>query len=237
MKIVVCDDDKNIVNCLVDNLNAYFDAKMISYATVNEFYKGEDVIKFVEEENNIDIILIDIEMSEVNGIYTVKLLKEKFPNLIVIFVTSYLKYAPDTFRVGAFQLIQKPIEKESFWEDLSRAMLTYESLHKEYTGAWKGETFVVEHKDICYIEGYRRHIFIVTKDKKYECVAKLSDLEKELGTDCFARTHQGYIVNLRYIKEINQTKIILKNDDTIPMSKQKKQDVMRLFSTFVARRR
>lgn len=235
MHIAVCDDELSIRTKVMEFIYKYNKENNINFVSVHHFECGEELLDYYNIHNQLDIIFIDIEMREINGIDTVDKLREKFPNLLVIFVTSYMNYAPDTFRVGVFHIIRKPIEEATFFEVYKKAINKYNELHKNYTFSYKGSKTVVEYKDIAYIESRNRHLYIVTTTMEYECVGKIGDIEEQLGTTNFIRCHQGYLINMAFIKNIGKTDIALKTSAIIPLSKYKRKEVIDSFNLFLTR--
>ncbi len=237
MYVAICDDDTTIH----DNVKSYIEEFNIQNGLadvqINAFSSGEALLMFYSGDTPkpLDIIFMDIEMDELNGIDTIRKLQLKYNNLIIIFITSHTKYAPETFRVGAFQLIAKPISKSDFFSDYARALDTYKELHKEFLITWQGVKTVVEYKDIYYVEAYNRHLFIHTKARRYECIGKLSDYEEVLCLSGFVSIHQSFIVNMKYIKTINATDVLLKNRMTVYMSKHKRREVLAEFSKYITK--
>ena len=238
MNVAICDDDTTIHDIVKSYIEEFNIKNGIFDVRINAFSSGEALLKFylTDIQKPLDIIFMDIEMNELNGIDTIRKLQLQYNNLIIIFITGHTKYAPETFRVGAFQLIDKPISKADFFSDYSRAINTYKEFHKEIFFTWQGVKTVVEYKDIYYIEAYNRHLFIHTETKIYEFIGKLSDYEKTLCLSGFVRTHQSFIVNMKYIKSINIADILLENNATVYMSKHKRKDVLTEFNKYIMKR-
>lgn len=238
MNIAICDDDKNICDQVKTYLSDFFKEYKELNLDLKIFNSGEEVCDYYLVNSNapLDMIFIDIEMNEIDGIEAVKKLQNaKYKRLIVFFITSYTKYAPETFRVGAFQLIAKPISRQEFLSDIKRAVETYLDLHKELVIYWQGNRTVLEYKDIVFVEAKNRHLFIHTSSETYECVGKLSDYEKNMLMSGFVKTHQSFIANMNYIRVINTNDILMKNGEKVFLSKYKRKDVMIEFSKHIAR--
>jgi DNA-binding LytR/AlgR family response regulator len=88
------------------------------------------------------------------------------------------------------------------------------------------------------MEGYQRHVLFDTKDSnKYQCVGKLDDYEDTLTPYGFIRCHKGYLVNLNYVKAIENTKVVTIYNHMLDMSTRKKQACLRAFNKFIAKYR
>lgn len=109
--IGICDDEldvrMDIKNAI---LNTMID-KDIEYQ-VKEFSNGEDVIKYIELDNEIDILFLDIQMDGLDGMETARKLREYDRTTEIIFVTSIGEKISEAFEVRAFRFIKKPIQHE-----------------------------------------------------------------------------------------------------------------------------
>jgi len=86
------------------------------------------------------------------------------------------------------------------------------------------QTYVdIDH--IMYIEVHNRIITLHTKGSMVEFYSTMREEEKKLAEYCFIRVHHGYLVNMKYIKEIRKTDLVLTNDEKIPISRAKRKNV------------
>ena len=236
MEIVICDDDRTIHDKIKLFIEQYSEENTLEKINIYCYEDCNKLLKsYMDNENSsIDMIFMDIELTnDINGIDVVKILQEKFNNIIIFFVTSYINYAPETFRVGAFQLLNKPINKYDFDNDFGRALKAYMEMHDNIVINWQGCTNVIELKDIIFIEANRRHLFIHTKKNIFECKGKLSDYEEKLKSKGFVLTHQSFLVNMKFIKSINIADIQMKDESLVFLSKHKRKDVLKQFAKFM----
>lgn len=233
MKIAICDDEIICIDRLRQLLQPYMEKESLE---IDSFLSGEEFLYNSYGIEQYDIIFLDIEMFDVSGLDVAERLRSKGSNAIIIFITSYINYVSDTFRLGAFQFLVKPIEEKIFKYDFERALRSYKSTHSIYKIRWKESSYVVENGDIYYIEGYNRHLYVYTFDKGYECIGKLPEEEKKLKPYNFVRCHQGYIVNMCKIKEINKTSIILNNDVVIPIGRKYREELLETFNLYLVGR-
>lgn len=233
MNIAVCDDDIKCIDKILQLLQPYKETEELS---INTYLSGEEFLAKIDEAVQQDIIFLDIEMLEITGIEVAYRLRKKDSKAIIIFITNDLSYVLDAFRLGAFQFLVKPIDEKIFYYDFERAIQTYKNTHKFYQIRWRNTNhIIVEYEDIYYIEGFNRHLYIYTgSEKGYECVGKLQEEEKKLKSYNFVRCHQGYLVNLSKIREINKSDIVLKNNTKIPVSRRYRLELLQAFNLFLA---
>lgn len=177
------------------------------------------------KKNSVDLVFLDIQMPDINGIQLAKSLDRKSP--MVIFTTAYSKYAVEGFNVEAVDYLLKPFEFSRFIAAVNKA--------KEQMGL-KQPTPVVEDdsaiyvksdyqnvrialRDIKFIEGFDDYIRIHVDTGKsiYTLMSLKSMLEKLPSTD-FLRVHRSYIIPVKRIKRIHNQQVQL-DDKEIPIGK------------------
>ena len=107
LEIVVCDDDMADLECAVTMLHKIFTSQQIAYH-IEQFVSASQML---ENISNIDIGILDISMEELNGIKLGRTLKEKFPDVKLVYITSYEEYCMQVINeVHAFSFLCKPLE-------------------------------------------------------------------------------------------------------------------------------
>ena len=211
-----------------------------------EFSSPRDAISTLLNDN-IDIVFLDIQMPQLNGIEFARIIPE---DTRIIFTTAYSDYAVEGFRVNALDYLLKPISYEEFLAAARRALSWYEMKHQassekavlEKTPEKAGEYIIVksEYKlvqvriaDILYIEGLKDYVKIYTEgsDKSIMTLLSMKALEQTLPSDNFMRVHRSYIVNLSKIRVIERNRIIFGRTQ-IPVSESYKD----AFADFIGRR-
>lgn len=231
MNIAICDDLRECRERLKELLVPYTEANRLK---VREFERGEDLLAASSDTNRWDIVFLDIEMDGMTGIETGQRLKKQQRDVIILFITSYVGYVSDAFRLDAFQFLVKPVQEEDFRKDFERALRLWRVRHKRYLVKWRDTSRVLEYKDILYLEAYNRHISVYTADGSYECVGKLPEEYEKLKPFGFARCHQGYVVNLGSVESIDGTHVKLKNGAEIPVSRRLHTALMEDFNLYIA---
>lgn len=236
MQIGVCDDQKEIRERITDQIKKLYPAgDVVSYGS------GQEVLDAVRVP---DILFLDIQMPEMDGMETAKKLRKRSRQTILIFVTVTDDYVFQSFDVGAFHYLVKPFCDEKFAEVLQNAVRQYEEKTSERTGikketlslmiTVKGEHITVPWQDIVYAEVYDRKIMIHTMDADIEYYGKMKELEKKAGDD-FYRPHRAYLVNFNYVRKYDATTIYLKKGQVF-MAKQNYQDFVKCYLRFNQRK-
>lgn len=234
MRILICDDNLNdcefIKHNIISNLTDDFEGAIFCLHNANE------CISFTHH-NNPDILFLDIELGDSNGIQLAKYLKSKFPYLIIIYISNHPRYVFSCFETEPLDFLRKPINKIELDRTFSRAISKYKDIHKMLPIKWQNEAVNLEIKDICYIEGYNRHlIFKLYNGDCYEVVGKINDVYETLKLHGFIKSHQGYIVNMLHIKDFDENVINMKNGETVLMSVRRRLKTKEAYFEYINRR-
>ncbi len=206
MNIAICDDDVAITRSIRAFLSRFQDKFPDLY--IEEFNSGENLLAAFKEGIIFEIIFLDIQMSKVNGIQSAIKIKEKYKNVLIIFLTGYSNYVKEAFRLRAFQYLLKPVKKEEVIKEFERALEQYKINHIKYELKMNDRITYLEIHDIQYME-VRNHIIIInTVSEKYMIRGKLQNEEVKLKSCDFIRCHQGFLVNMMWIKSIGEGQII-----------------------------
>jgi two-component system LytT family response regulator len=189
------------------------------------------------EKNEIDVMFVDINMPDINGIDFVKSLVGK---PLVIFTTAYGQYALEGFQVDALDYVLKPISYEVFLKAAIKAKTWYERAPKtsEIIQTTPDHLFVKsEYKlirillsEIKYIESANEYIQIyLINQPPVTTLIRLKSMEEQLPKTKFMRVHRSFIVNLDQVKVIERNRIIFDQKVFIPIGDQYKES----FQAFV----
>jgi two-component system LytT family response regulator len=176
----------------------------------------EDALSAAEflKNTTIDLLFLDINMPDISGIDLMRSLTVK---PMVIFTTSYRKYAYDGFQLEAVDFVEKPLELERFTRAVEKALAYYQ--YKNYANVKPGNpneclyvnseyrVVKIDLSTIEYIESMENYICIhLTNDKPVLTQMPLKEALKKLPPDKFQRIHRSYIVPVHKIKSIQNRK-------------------------------
>ena len=239
-----------MINCIIveDELPAreelkYFLNEEKEIKLIAEFDNPLDTLNFLEN-NTADVIFLDINMPDMNGISLGKIITKMYPNIKIVFITAYKDYAVDAFEIKAFDYLLKPYS-ESRIKNLLKSLV---NIKTEVTSSVKNSNlkkitvniderlYVISLNDVDYIEASEKETLIFSNQKKYISKIKISKWEEMLKGYNFYRCHRSFIINLDKITEIeqwfNSSWIIkIKNYTTaIPVSRNNIRELKELFS-------
>lgn len=217
LRIAIVDDESEARRRLRNIVNITMINHKVDYK-VEEFQSGSELFK--EDIDTFDIIFLDIEMNDENGIEVSKELKKKEFSSIIIFVTSFDAYVRNAFGLNVYAYIMKdeidvvvPRTLISLLKDMDKK--TYIVLHGDQG------PLTMKFVDILYFIIEERKIYIHTYNDKIRVYGtSLKKLSVNLN-ESFLYPNSKYILNASHIKSIENGAIILDNDECIFISKGK----------------
>lgn len=228
IKIAVCDDEELFQNKIKEKISNYLEEKGCP-CDICCFSSGRDLLDKIqkEKEKDFDIVYLDINMEQMDGLVTAAQIREVKSDLSIVFVTSYISYALEGYKVNAFRYILKNPDRldEMLLESL-------EAFLKEWSKKQKTMVFdFVEGKrtitlvDVVYIESdlHRLYFHMKKEGKVYSIYDKLNAVEKYFVGLPFLRIHQSYFVNMAEVEQYCRYEMLMKSGDllSIPKSKYK----------------
>lgn len=231
IRIAIVDDDKNTEEMIGKYIERYADSCGKKIETMS-FSDGDE---FVETYNlEYDIILMDVQMKFMDGITASKLIRERDPDVVIVFITNMAQYAVRGYEVNALDYVIKPIEYFSFSEKLSRAIGQTKKKEKNYIiisvnrGLKK-----LDVSQICYIESYGHKLIFHMTSKEYTTHSiTMKELEEKLEKYHFYRCNKGYLVNLEYVEGIKDNYAVI-GGEKILISRLKKNAFLEALTNFV----
>ena len=208
VRIAVCDDNVQVHDDLNVLLQKFSDTHVEETFLFMAFETGEELLQCKE---TIDLLFLDIELGEKSGIDLVPVMHQKYPNIIIMFISSHTKYFVYSHRLNVFQYLTKPFDERIFFEEVERFFEKYHRMYDVYTLDLRNAVVQFPIYEIVYIEASLRHLKIHhCQMGVYEKVGQVGKEEAALKPYGFIRCHHGYLVNARYIERIKGGKIYLK---------------------------
>lgn len=226
--IAICEDDKIQVE-LLEKYVKNWAFKNNSLVKIEVFYSGEAFEFSWSMDKKYDVLLLDIEMKELNGVELAKKIRLEDELLNIIFVTAIPDYIGEGYNVSAINYLIKPISEEKLFECLDRVVKKIPKEEKTILVDVDGEIIRIKQKDIFYVEAFSHTVEINTEKEKFVTRKNISTIEKELDENAFVRCHRSYIVGLKHVKRIRKTEIELDDGRIIPVSRRQYANVSMAF--------
>lgn len=231
IKIAVCDDEKQVRLRLLTIIQQYF-SEIKREVWVAGFKRGQELLS---AKVRFDIIFLDIEMPELNGIETAKKLRKWDVTSKIIYVTNYDHYQRNAYEVHAFDYISKLIKDTDIFKTLGEAVRYLDNAIEKQKCVFETEEGLVtiEIEDIYYFEYSCRRVIIHTTQGNYFASYSLKELYEKFKKYNFESPHKSFIVNLLYLKRIKGFDILLENNDIVPLAQKRAVDFKNKFNDFL----
>ena len=233
-RIAIIDDDKAALSIVSSAVDTFFKEKNIEY-NITSFYNPLNYLATIKEEN-FNLIFLDIDMPEKNGLSVAEETLSINKNTHMIFLSQREDLVFECLAIHPFGLIRKSNLINDFTLMMNQFYNYYLSNNEggnKIEFVEKNRTVSFKINEIVYISSDRNYQDIVTKDNKIETIRiPLSTLEDKLKQFGFIRVHKCYIVNQSYIRIISNEEIKLTNDVTIPLSKKRRDEVIKEYLAY-----
>ncbi|SFR96352.1 LytR/AlgR family response regulator transcription factor [Anaeromicropila populeti] len=218
IRLAICEDEKIIRDSLKETIKEYAQKNHLDFY-IHTYANGKQL---VESTGGYDLILMDIDLNEENGIEVGRKIRSYDKNVKIIYVTGYSEYMNSAFSVHAFGYILKPATANKIHEILDEA-IRYMGDKKEVRCVkflLKNGFKVFQTDEILYFEYYNRCVKVYCKNQiMYEIPGeKISNVAAKMNPHHFEVPHRSFVVNLFYVDYVKGYTIYLKTGEAIPLS-------------------
>lgn len=230
LNISVVDDEIVFVENLIKKITEICD-KMKIECTIDKYSNGYDLLEYCKKYH---LIFLDIDMPLIDGIETAKKINELKGDSEIpffVFITSHDELVFDALKSFPYSFVRKSDvdDETSIFELIIKVSKAIENNSKTINIRTSRQDIVLKTADIIFIEKYKNYSYIHTKSEKYPVKSSLVFYEELLCDFGFIRCHEGYIINLKNVCKILDKAILLTNNETVPMSRNKCKMVKEAF--------
>lgn len=215
-KVIVCDDNKEICKMISILLEKYRELYSLD---IIDFCSAEQLLQYCRN-NKFNVIYLDIELGDENGLNIARELKEINPESLIIYISSHDDYYRDMVQAEPFRFIRKDLSDiEKFEREL---ISTLADALKRLDGKstflfeFNRKTYRIELDKVKYFYSKARTIHICgqTGDSPEYYYGKMEDLYIILqDTDKrFVQVNKSYIVNMDYVRTKGKKQIVVGED-------------------------
>ena len=215
IRIAICDDE-TYMSCHIKALVSEFFRKKNRETVIQLFSCGEELLKY---DGQIDILFLDIQMKDMNGMETARKLRaDKFQGFL-IFITVLKEMVFQSFEVQAYDYLVKPIEETQFEKTMERLYASMQNAGKDSILVKKGyEGHIIRRDEIVFCEIIDRKIYLnLASGEVIDYYERIENLETKL--DDFFRCHRSYLINLKHLKGYKNGTAYMDNGSRLPVSR------------------
>ncbi|MBQ3003797.1 MAG: response regulator transcription factor, partial [Clostridia bacterium] len=170
------------------------------------------------ENRDVDILFLDIEMGQMNGIELAREIRADNETVQIVFITGYPDYIGEGYDVDALHYLLKPVDTQKLYEVCERALANLQKQPRFHLLPVGKEVVRVYEKDILYAETQGHYLRLVTKKGEHRLRMTLPELSTRLG-DSFFKCSRSYLAGLLHVSRITKTSVILEDGTDLPLGK------------------
>lgn len=223
--IFLCDDNIEHLHSLSHTILQLSTERHIQ---LTQFSSSQELLDYLYKTDNSnvqfpDLILMDIEMPEIDGITLGKKIKEISCDIRLVFVTAFAEYAIKGYEANAFRYLLKPVSCDDFRKLFADLEAENAKAKKIIIKSGDREILLPIH-DIIYISAEDKYTIVYTKNNYYITDESLKQHESKLVPHGFFRIHRKYLANMYHHKSITGNKLLLGHNIELPLSRRKADD-------------
>ena len=223
-KIVICDDDKNFIFYMKEMLlRCDLSERQVTFYEVTS---GEECLLTVERMTSCDLIILDMQMSGMDGHATAKHFRKLFPDSLLVFCSGVSKPTDESFKTTPFRYLRKNYGDDKMLLELTAVVEKMKQMKKRTYVMGKNHMNIVKvyPDDILYIDNYKRG-----SEKK------LAELYTDLKGYGFEYAHNSYIVNLNHVVKLKTEGVIkLSNGEELNVSRSRMPEFRRVLAAVMS---
>lgn len=231
IKIALCDDEAKILDEVSSYINKYAEKKSNQRIEISRFDSAK-ALDFALDESSFDIFVLDVYIGKEMGTALAKKIRKRGIESPIIFLTTSVEHAPQGYETGTLRYLIKPLEPKKFYEAMDAALLQAEKIAEQLIRL-KTENGIesINANHIMYSEAHDHHQYITLNNGgRIKVRMTVSELYTSLAKNGgFVRLGSAYILNLRNIKNLSSSEVLLYNNTTIPIPRGKYAELKKAF--------
>ena len=217
-KVAICDDNGAICSEIENILENFFSTELIQYE-IDSFSSGDELLKELKSNEKYDLIYLDIELAELNGVVVGRYIREEMLDDFtqIVFISAKPSYALELFQVRPMNFLVKPFTDKQVVDALQKTL----ELQGRQTRIFLYKSGKIEtripYKDIMYFSSDVKKILIHRRNGVDSFYGKLSELK--LPVSDFIQIHKSFIVNKQFVVRFKFDSVLLSNSEELPISR------------------
>ena len=224
--IAVCDDEQKCIDDVLRLIEEYRELHPELEVGVFPYSSSESLLS-AREKKSFDIYILDIYIDSRSGVDIAGELRKDNDEAAIIFLTTSAVHYRDAFRVNAAHYLEKPVDRNEFFEALDRVF--DESNERYYAVKDIDGLTKVRLSDIYYILSEDHYKSIVTPDRSYLVRGTMQEIMDGIGDDAFSLLNNKVIINLKRMKKINSSEIEMEDGKYFPVPRGSYRSISELF--------
>lgn len=235
IRIALCDDDSTILSAVTLYIQKYAEKKKLLNLEIFPFETARALRNALDEAKSFDIFLLDVYIGDELGTALAKNIRKRGIESPIVFLTTSLEHAPESFETGTLRYLLKPLNPQKLFEALDVALQAAEKTGQHQIKL-KTENGVenINTSRILYSEAHDHYQYITLEcGSQIRVRMTVTELYQILArSGGFFRVGSSYIVNLRNIRNVTTSQAHLYGNVTIPIPRGKHTELKKAFWNF-----
>lgn len=229
-RVAIVDDSTTDAEFVQGILNSWAELRQANTQT-EVFPSAESFLFRYAEDKDWDILLLDIEMGNMDGVTLAKKIRQSNESVQIVFITGFADYIGEGYEVSALHYLMKPVKQDKLFTVLDRAVIAMQKTERVILLPVGGEMLRLPTSQVQYVEAFSHTVAIITGTDTIQVKIPISEVEKLLG-DEFIRCHRSYLVGLKHIARLSKTEVILDSGKALPLSRGAAATVHKAFISY-----
>jgi DNA-binding LytR/AlgR family response regulator len=180
-----------------------------------------------------ELLIMDVDLDEANGIELVQEIHARYPRLAVIFVSAHISFCSSVYEAEHIYFLPKPVDENNFKKAIAKAQQKIETTQDQLLTVKKRNYITsIRYEDIVYIENKGRKVLIQTIDSEIEAYMAIEELSETLDNR-FVHCHKSYIVNMDFVKSKLKNVFILNDGTEIIISQSRRTQAKNAYLAYL----
>ena len=231
-RIAICDDEKRILDEVSGYIKNYAEKKNSTDIEVFRFETARSLLSALEDGRCFDIFVLDVYIGDEMGTELARNIRRFGIESPIVFATTSIEHAPQSYETGTLRYLIKPISPAKFYEAMDVALASAEKIGQRLIKL-KTENGVesVNASHIMCSEAHDHYQYVTLMGgiqlKVRMTVTELFSILGKYGG--FIRVGSPYIINLRHVKNVSRTEVLLYNNIGVQIPRGKYADIKKAF--------
>lgn len=229
IRIAIVDDEMQICEQLERLLNECSKQVKIDFQ-IDIFYSGEGLIDKLKNNQKFDLIFLDIELYQCNGIDVGHFIRDELcdDSTQIAYISGKNGYDRLLFEFRPIHFIEKPATLSKIMNVIDKYIRIYGQQGEVFNYKVNRDNYYVDINQILYFKSDDRKVILVSKNEVDQFYGSVDKITQQLSCKGFFVPHRSYLVNYRFVKCFQLKKVIMTNGDEIPIADNRREDVLKI---------
>lgn len=231
LNIAVIEDDMKDLENLKGCMQTFFTQEYKMMYHLSHYGTAEAFLS--DYDHQFDVVFMDIDLPEINGVTAAKKLRSIDQNVAIVFLTNLSHYAMNGWEVNALDYILKPINEFSFSLKMPKILHYMEvNNEKQITITSKNmiQRFYVS--EVYYIEVMKHDLIYHTKLGNFTTRGTMKECQEEMEQYQFVKCNNCFLVNLKYVQGIRDN-LVTVGPDSLTISRTRKTEFINALTNYI----